>query len=100
MPLNLKALPLEPDPESVKEARAWVREVLERLDREDIVETAELGVSELVTNAILHGSPPITVRVRGTVWAASRTQSTHWIPTGAGRWHSGQAGRPHRWHLT
>ena len=66
MPLNLKALPLEPDPESVKEARAWVREVLERLDREDIVETAELGVSELVTNAILHGSPPITVRVRGT----------------------------------
>ena len=66
MPLNLKALPLEPDPESVKEARAWVREVLERLDREEIVETAELGVSELVTNAILHGSPPITVRVRGT----------------------------------
>ena len=58
MPLNLKALPLEPDPESVKEARAWVREVLERLDREDIVETAELGVSELVTNAILHGSHP------------------------------------------
>jgi anti-sigma regulatory factor (Ser/Thr protein kinase) len=66
MPLNLRALPLEPNPESVKEARAWVREVLERLDREDIVETAELGVSELVTNAILHGTPPITVRVRGT----------------------------------
>ena len=56
MPLNLRALPLEPDPESVKEARAWVREVLERLDREDIVETAELGVSELVTNAMEHGA--------------------------------------------
>jgi len=66
MPLNLRALPLQPDPESVQEARTWVREVLERLDRKDIVETAELGVSELVTNAILHGTPPITVRVRGT----------------------------------
>jgi len=66
MPLNLRALPLQPDPESVKEARAWVRQVLERLDREDIVDSAEFGVSELVTNAILHGGPPISVRVRGT----------------------------------
>jgi hypothetical protein len=30
------------------------------------VECAELGVSELVTNAILHGANPIQVRVRGT----------------------------------
>lgn len=66
MPLNLKALPLEPEPESVKEARAWVRDVLDRLDRDDIVDAAELCVSELVTNAILHGTPPISVRVRGT----------------------------------
>ena len=66
MPLNLKALPLDPAPEAVKEARAWVRRVLDRLDRDDIVDTAELCVSELVTNAILHGAPPISVRVRGT----------------------------------
>lgn len=66
MPLNLKALPLGPDPESVKAARAWVREVLYRLDRDDLVDIAELCVSELVTNAILHGTPPISVRVRGT----------------------------------
>lgn len=66
MPLNLKALALDPDPESVKQARDWVRTVLEKLDREDIVFAAELGVSELVTNAILHGTPPISVRVRGT----------------------------------
>ena len=66
MPLNLKALPLDPDPESVKEARAWVRSVLDRLERDDIIDTAELCVSELVTNAILHGTPPISVRVRGT----------------------------------
>lgn len=66
MPLNLEALPLRSDPESVGRARAWVRGILTRLDRRDIVETAELGVSELVTNAILHGTPPITIRVRGT----------------------------------
>jgi anti-sigma regulatory factor (Ser/Thr protein kinase) len=66
VPLNLKALPLDADPESVKVARDWVRRVLGRLRREDIMEAAQLGVSELVTNAILHGSPPISVRVRGT----------------------------------
>lgn len=66
MPLNLPPLLLEADPTSVRKARAWVREVLTRLDRDDIVGPAELGVSELVTNAILHGRPPITVRVRGT----------------------------------
>jgi hypothetical protein len=44
--------------------------------------------------------PPKTVRAWRTVFAPSRTQSTHWIPTGAGRWQSGQAGRPHRWQRT
>jgi hypothetical protein len=37
------------------------------MGRSDLVECAELGVSELVTNALLHGEPPIQVRVRGTV---------------------------------
>ena len=36
------------------------------IDRADLVECAELGVSELVTNALLHAEPPISVRVRGT----------------------------------
>ncbi|MCG2797767.1 MAG: hypothetical protein L6367_04415 [Cellulomonas sp.] len=31
---------------------------------------------------------------------AAATQSTHWMPTGAGRWHWGQVGRPQRWHRT
>lgn len=66
MPLNLPPLSLEADPASVRKARDWVRRVLRDLHRDDIVEPAELGVSELVTNAILHGTPPITVRVRGT----------------------------------
>jgi hypothetical protein len=36
------------------------------IGRDDLVECAELGVSELVTNALLHAVPPLTVRVRGT----------------------------------
>lgn len=66
MPLNLDPLPIEPDPRSVQRARSWVHEVLVRLGRDDLIDAAELGVSELVTNAILHGGPPISVRVRGT----------------------------------
>lgn len=65
-PVNKAALPLEPEPESVRAARGWVTGILQELGREDLVEAAQLGVSELVTNAILHGEPPILVRVRGT----------------------------------
>jgi hypothetical protein len=36
------------------------------IGRAELTECAELGVSELVTNALLHGEPPIQVRVRGT----------------------------------
>jgi len=36
------------------------------LGRGDLVECAELGISELVTNALLHGEEPIAVHVRGT----------------------------------
>lgn len=66
MPLNKPPLPLAPDPKSVQEARQWVTEVLDSLGRQDLRDAAELGVSELVTNAILHAEPPISVRVRGT----------------------------------
>jgi hypothetical protein len=36
------------------------------IGRAELAECAELGVSELVTNALLHGEAPISVRVRGT----------------------------------
>lgn len=65
-PLNRPPLRLEPEPQSVREAREWVGKTLTQLDRAELVESAQLGVSELVTNAILHGEPPIMVRVRGT----------------------------------
>lgn len=47
-------------------ARAWVSGVLNEIGRSDLVPSAQLALSELVTNAILHSDPPVTVRVRGT----------------------------------
>ena len=66
MPLNVPALDLSPDPRSVHHAREWVCDVLEDLGRPELVDAAALGISELVTNALLHANPPISVRVRGT----------------------------------
>ncbi|MCW2782922.1 MAG: ATP-binding region, ATPase domain protein [Marmoricola sp.] len=48
-------------------ARAWVTGVLTDIGRPELVPSAQLAVSELVTNAILHSDPPVTVRVRGTL---------------------------------
>ncbi|WP_307858081.1 hypothetical protein [Cellulomonas fulva] len=45
-------------------------------------------------------TPPNRVLTDRVPRAASRTQSTHWMPTAAGRWQSGQAGRPQRWQRT
>ena len=59
-------LQLAPDPRSVRTARVWVVDELEALGREDLQDAAALGVSELVTNAILHADPPITIRLGGT----------------------------------
>ncbi|WP_232676646.1 ATP-binding protein [Nocardioides sp. R-C-SC26] len=66
MPLNRLALSLGAGPRSVQEARRWVVETFTEIGREDLLECAELGVSELVTNALLHAVPPIRVQVRGT----------------------------------
>jgi hypothetical protein len=51
----------------VKLARSWVSKILAEIGREDLVDAAQLGVSELVTNALIHSQPPLSVRVRGTV---------------------------------
>lgn len=67
MPLNRPALTLGPGPQGVQAARRWVVDVCRAVGREDLTECAELGVSELVTNAVLHAVAPIEVRVRGTV---------------------------------
>lgn len=66
MSLSREPLPLEPSPRSVQRARHWTSEVVVGMGRADLRESAELGVSELVTNALLHAEPPLSVRVRGT----------------------------------
>ncbi len=66
MPLNRPALTLGSGPSGVNEARRWVVDTCAQIERNDLIECAELGVSELVTNAVLHGAEPIKVRVRGT----------------------------------
>lgn len=66
MPLNRPALALGTGPRGVQDARRWVAATIAGLGRHDLVESAEMGVSELVTNALLHGEPPIQVTVRGT----------------------------------
>ena len=50
----------------MQEARLWVVGTCRDISRDDLVECAELGVSELVTNALMHADSPIRVRVRGT----------------------------------
>ena len=65
MPLSSE-LTLASSPRAAADARRWVGDVCMRLERDDLVECAELGVSELVANAILHATSPFKVRVRGT----------------------------------
>jgi anti-sigma regulatory factor (Ser/Thr protein kinase) len=65
--LSRRSLALPAAPPSVRLARSWVCEVLVEIGRPELVSTAQLGVSELVTNAIIHGRPPLTVAVTGPV---------------------------------
>jgi anti-sigma regulatory factor (Ser/Thr protein kinase) len=66
VPLTKQALPLSASPRAVADARRWVHDICVELGRDELIECAELGVSELTTNAVLHGAEPIAVRVRGT----------------------------------
>lgn len=61
-----QVLTLTTGPRSVQEARRWVVGTCQAIGRDDLSECAELGVSELVTNAVLHGEPPIRLQLRGT----------------------------------
>ena len=66
MPWNKRTLAVPASPPSVRLARDWVTGVLREIGRDDLADSARLAVSELVTNAILHADPPMTVTVRGT----------------------------------
>jgi len=55
---------LTPEPQSAPRARAVVREVLRGSRIESVLDAAELCVSELVTNAVLHAGTQIQLEVR------------------------------------
>jgi anti-sigma regulatory factor (Ser/Thr protein kinase) len=66
VPLDRPAQPLAPGPRGAAQARRWVVAACVEIGRDDLRENAALAMSEVVTNAILHGRAPVTVRLRGT----------------------------------
>jgi anti-sigma regulatory factor (Ser/Thr protein kinase) len=56
-------LRLSPDAASSRQAREVVEERTRELLAPDAVDSAVLATSELVTNAVEHGAPPIELRV-------------------------------------
>jgi anti-sigma regulatory factor (Ser/Thr protein kinase) len=54
---------LEPSRSAPAQARRVVRQVLDHVTSEDVTDTAELLVSELVTNAITHGKGMVTLSI-------------------------------------
>jgi len=50
-------------PESAARARHFVAATLQTWGKDDLVETATLLTSELVTNAVVHAAPPIGLAV-------------------------------------
>jgi anti-sigma regulatory factor (Ser/Thr protein kinase) len=66
VPIHRPVFTLGSGPSGVHDARTWARQACSEIGRPDLTECAELGVSELIGNAILHGEPPIRMRLRGT----------------------------------
>jgi anti-sigma regulatory factor (Ser/Thr protein kinase) len=66
VPLNQPPLRLDSDPRAVHEARQWAATACVELGRQELTDSAQLGVSELVTNALLHADEPFSIRLRGT----------------------------------
>jgi anti-sigma regulatory factor (Ser/Thr protein kinase) len=60
-------LTLTADPRSIRVARGFLASVARDLDLPtDTVSVAELALSEIVTNAVVHGQPPIVLQVHAT----------------------------------
>lgn len=61
----VSSLPLPADASAPAAARRHSREVLRRWQLRELIEPTLLVVSELVTNAVRHGRPPVRLRLRG-----------------------------------
>ena len=57
---------LEPQEQAPRKARRLVRRALARWGLEELIESAELLVSEVVTNAVRYAERPITLRLLRT----------------------------------
>ena len=68
---------LPPVPASAREARRLVREVLAEVGETAAADSAELAVSELVSNAILHAATTVELRIEVTEQAV-----TVWVQDG------------------
>lgn len=86
-------LACEPAPSTVRSARLFVVDKLQEWGRDDLVDSAALLTSELVTNAVLHTGKPFTVRVaqRGSHVRVEVADSVHLLPSPA---RGGAAGEP------
>jgi anti-sigma regulatory factor (Ser/Thr protein kinase) len=58
-----RSFSLPPNTGSVRFSREAIRDALSGFD-EDVVEAAAILTDELVTNAIMHGQPPIELNIR------------------------------------
>lgn len=76
-------LACEPAPSTVRSARLFVVDKLQAWGRDDLVDSAALLTSELVTNAVLHTGKPFTVRVaqRGAHVRVEVADSVHVLPS-------------------
>lgn len=66
-PLEEREASLASDLRSASEARRLVRRFLEEVGRQAWVDSAELAISEVVTNASLHAHTPVEIRLTSYV---------------------------------
>lgn len=82
--------------DSPRVTRAWAREVLLGLGSADLIESAQLGLTELVTNACLHARTAVTVTVIRTATGRLRFEvgdGSSLLPTAARRGQDATTGR-------
>ena len=92
-PLDVLHVDLESTPASPARAREAVKDTLERWRLAGLVDVVQLVVSELVTNAVRHGQPPVHMELSRS--ARELCLEVHdgatWAPAGSVRRASAQA---------